>query len=310
MHYWWVNQNQTYKHEVGGGYLWSPKRNSNGAFNRFYDNMTQVVPGDVVFSFSDTYIKAVGIAQGKAASAPKPLAFGSAGANWGTEGWLVPVIFTELSEPIRPRDHMDVLAATLPQKYSPLRPNGGGLQSVYLATVPDDMAAVLRQLLNGQVESVLLDVPAGDEDDPRDQVEEARILNRPDVDVTEKEQLVKARRGQGLFRSRLETIEKGCRVTGVTLRAFLRASHSKPWRNSSDKEKLDGANGLLLAPHIDFLYDKGYISFGDDGSILYSSKLPPSLIQRWGLPAIANVGLFSDAQLPYLAYHRDNVFQG
>jgi hypothetical protein len=133
MRHWWVNQNQTYAHEVGGGFLWSPKVNKNGARNQFYDNMREVLPGDVVFSFCDTLIKAVGVAQGNAKSAGKPTAFGHAGANWGDEGWLVPVKFTELKSPIRPKDHIDVLAPTLPQKYSPLRSNGDGLQSVYLA---------------------------------------------------------------------------------------------------------------------------------------------------------------------------------
>ena len=42
MRYWWVNQNQTYRHEVRGGYLWSPKRNANGARNPFYDSMREV----------------------------------------------------------------------------------------------------------------------------------------------------------------------------------------------------------------------------------------------------------------------------
>ena len=60
MQYWWVNQNQTYQFEVPGGYLWSPKRNRGGAFNQFYENMKDVSPGDVVFSFKDTFIKAVG----------------------------------------------------------------------------------------------------------------------------------------------------------------------------------------------------------------------------------------------------------
>ena len=36
MRYWWVNQNQTYRHEIQGGYLWSPKRNANRARNPFY----------------------------------------------------------------------------------------------------------------------------------------------------------------------------------------------------------------------------------------------------------------------------------
>lgn len=54
MNYWWVNQNQTYAHEVAGGYLWSPKTNADGRRNQFYDNMTRTAPGDVVFSFCDT----------------------------------------------------------------------------------------------------------------------------------------------------------------------------------------------------------------------------------------------------------------
>ena len=63
MRYWWVNQNQTYRHEVQGGYLWSPKRNANGARNPYYESMREVAPGDLVFSFMDTRILAVGIAQ-------------------------------------------------------------------------------------------------------------------------------------------------------------------------------------------------------------------------------------------------------
>jgi hypothetical protein len=61
MRYWWVNQNQTYRHEVSGGYLWSPKRNADGARNPFYESMREVAPGDLIFSFMDTRILAVGI---------------------------------------------------------------------------------------------------------------------------------------------------------------------------------------------------------------------------------------------------------
>lgn len=54
MRYWWVNQNQTYKAEIRGSFMWSPKQNANGARNQFYENMREVSPGDVVFSFCDT----------------------------------------------------------------------------------------------------------------------------------------------------------------------------------------------------------------------------------------------------------------
>jgi glycerol kinase len=60
--YWWVNQNQTYRHEIAGGYLWSPKRKSNGERNAFYEFMREVSPGDIAFSFSETLIAAIGIA--------------------------------------------------------------------------------------------------------------------------------------------------------------------------------------------------------------------------------------------------------
>ena len=60
--YWSVNQNQTHRQEQAGGYLWSPKRNANGAKNPFYESMREVSPGDVIFSFVDTSIAAIGAA--------------------------------------------------------------------------------------------------------------------------------------------------------------------------------------------------------------------------------------------------------
>jgi hypothetical protein len=106
MRFWWVNQNQTYRHEIQGGYLWSPKKNANGARNPFYESMREVSPGDLIFSFKDTRIVAIGIAQSYCWENPKPLEFGTAGQNWENVGWKVKVEFTELKNIIRPKDHM------------------------------------------------------------------------------------------------------------------------------------------------------------------------------------------------------------
>jgi len=103
MNFWWVNQNQTYKEEVLGGFLWSPKANKNGAKNQFYSNMTLISPGDIVFSFCDARITAIGRVLGAAETKPKP-DFGTAGSNWNKEGWYVPVEYTELSSKVRPKD--------------------------------------------------------------------------------------------------------------------------------------------------------------------------------------------------------------
>lgn len=103
MRYWWVNQNQTYRHELAGGYLWSPKRNANGARNPFYESMREVAPGDLVFSFVDTKLYAIGIAQSYCWESPKPSEFGTAGQNWEDIGWRVGVAFTTLNHQVRPR---------------------------------------------------------------------------------------------------------------------------------------------------------------------------------------------------------------
>ncbi len=155
MRYWWVNQNQTYRHEVPGNYLWSPKRNANGNRNPFYDFMREVAPGDVVFSFADTLIKAIGIVSSNAYEAPKPLEFGQAGAYWDNIGWRVDVRFAELRLPIRPSEHMQVLGPRLPHVYSPLQEDGRGLQGVYLTRLSELLAGALVDLLGAEARDVI-----------------------------------------------------------------------------------------------------------------------------------------------------------
>ena len=151
-----MNQNQTYRHEITGGYLWSPKRNANGARNPFYESMREVAPGDLVFSFIDARIYAVGVAQSYCWESPKPLEFGSSGQNWEDIGWRVKVQFTELSNKVRPKDHIDILTPLLPDKYSLLQPNGNGLQSVYLTEVPTALAEVMFGLIGQEVAPLTL----------------------------------------------------------------------------------------------------------------------------------------------------------
>ena len=96
----------------------------------------------------------------------------------------------------------------------------------------------------------------------------------------EKIQLVSACRGQGLFKANVRIYESECRTTHVRSIRHLRASHIKPWSESNDVEKVDGANGLLLAPHVDHLVDRGFISFTGDGDLLVSKPLNPSVLEN------------------------------
>ena len=119
---------------------------ADGTRNQFYENMREVSPGDVVFSFCDTRIKAIGIVSGGAQTGPKP-DFGAAGSNWSLEGWFVPVDYCSVNNQIRPKDHIAILRPFLPDKYSPLQESGDGLQSVYLAELPQTLADALMGLI-------------------------------------------------------------------------------------------------------------------------------------------------------------------
>ena len=316
MRYWWVNQNQTYRHEVPGRYLWSPKRKANGQANAFYDFMREVAPGDVVLSFSDTRIKAVGIARSNAYEAPKPLEFGQTGAYWEQIGWRVDVDFIELRRPIRPSEYMDVLAPLLPAKYAPLRSEGAGLQSVYLTRLPEALAAALIDLIGVEARdiirgNVLLETTSAPAIGLLEWEEHEMEQVRDDVHIpdTEREAIVLARRGQGRFKANVMKIERACRITGVSREEHLRASHCKPWRDSNNEERLDGENGLLLTPNADHLFDRGFIGFDDDGDVIVSPVAHGPSLAKLGIDVsrTVNVGRFSQGQRQYLQFHRDCV---
>ena len=111
-------------------------------------------------------------------------------------------------------------------------------------------------------------------------------VDNQNITITEKIALRNSRRGQGLFRARVIEIEKCCRVTGLSNEKLLIASHIKSWKSSNNFERLDGSNGLLLSPHIDKLFDKYYISFKKDGSLLVKNKSAKEALKLWGITGV------------------------
>ncbi len=123
---------------------------------------------------------------------------------------------------------------------------------------------------------------------------------------TEYKNLIICRLGQGTFRRKLINYWKHCPVTGITNIDLLVASHIKPWNVSNDAERLDVFNGILLSPNIDKLFDKGYVSFNNEGNILISSKLKEFL--TFGINKFIKISLDLN-HCKYLEYHRDNIFK-
>jgi hypothetical protein len=120
--------------------------------------------------------------------------------------------------------------------------------------------------------------------------------------------LIEARLGEGRYRRQLLETWKGmCAVTGCTLQAALRASHSKPWRARDDAERLDPDNGLLLVATLDALFDAGLIAFADDGTMLVSHAVSAAEREMLGLPAALRRAP-TRKQARYLQHHRERLF--
>jgi hypothetical protein len=309
--FWWINHTHTSRQELEGSYLWFPNRSHKSkARSEAEKNVQRLFPGDIVFSYADGNISAVGVALGSAREAAKPAELASVSDYADAKsGWLLPVRFMPLASPLRAEDHMAELAPVLPRKHSPILVNGAANQHVVLAAVPSMMAETLGGLMSGELERLVETIVESAGRGLTDEAEEAAIQRRSDLSVAQKAELLKSRYGQGTFRLNLESIEHSCRVTGVLDRRHLWARHIKPWSQCEDAEKLDGCNGLLLSPHVAHLFERGYISFSDEGDFLVSQELNPLVLNNWHIQLPVNVGTFRPEQCYYLDYHRREVFQ-
>ncbi len=216
---------------------------------------------------------------------------------------------------MRPKDLLDRLAPLLPGSHSPIQATtGNGNQKAYLAEVDQAVvelileAAALRltDFIDGEVNR-----PTSDLSSTLDDIVENAILLDTSIDETTRKQVTEARRGQGVFRRRVLQVEPICRITGIEKPTLLRASHIKPWRIcDTAHEQLDGFNGLMLAPHADFLFDRGLICFEDDGRALFSSGLADVDARKLGLHQVERPPRrpFRGESNSYFQHHRTNVF--
>ena len=308
MSFWWVNHKQTFKVEFEHGYIWSPQKNNNGSTNQTYLNLPKTKLGDIIFSYASGKVKAVGEVVATFSTQERPEAFGSTGHQWDKKGWLVPIQWYKLLDPFIPKNHLADIAPLFPGKHSPLQANGNGNQSVYLAKLSDQLGNKLLSLIdrtNWGFISELDDMAETKMEEVKE--EEIKHSKTPD---TVKQQLILARVGQGQFRKNVEKIEKHCRITGLDDKRLLTASHIKPWKDATNSERLDGNNGFLLSPHVDKLFDKGWISFEDNGTLLICKNKILPVLKTWHIDPNRLAGNFNPKQKEFLDYHRNKIFKG
>lgn len=168
----------------------------------------------------------------------------------------------------------------------------------------------------------VLSLPAGGTGTLSARVKEATLPNRKQhalkstqqilqqiqtLPSTEREALTKQRVGQGLFKDLLKIKYGGkCALCGIRTERMLVGSHIKAWKDSTDAEKLDEENGLLLCAHHDALFDKHLISFEDNGDLIVSATLTSAEQAELQIAAIPSITV-TPGMKPYLADHRSKV---
>jgi putative restriction endonuclease len=56
-------------------------------------------------------------------------------------------------------------------------------------------------------------------------------------------------------------------------------------------------------------FDRGFITFEDDGRLKVSSSLNFEILSLWALDKVENGGSFNEGQKAYLDYHRKYIFR-
>lgn len=124
----------------------------------------------------------------------------------------------------------------------------------------------------------------------------------------DREIVIKQRVNQGVFRDRLLERYDQCCLCNIVNRDLLVASHIKPWSECAPAEKLDVDNGFLMCPNHDKIFDKGYISFDDNGLIMISSEVSREEQTILNISKMTRIEL-SEGNRRYLKYHREKIFR-
>jgi hypothetical protein len=187
-------------------------------------------------------------------------------------------------------DHSGVVAEIGPLPPSPTP--GLGLATYMFSSLAELYAALDR------VYKLAVSLPEA----PLDRFK-SKTANLPRT--TEAERLVIQRIGQDVFRDALMDYWGGrCPMTGITEPGLLRASHIVPWANCTDAQRLDVHNGFLLSALWDAAFDRGLISFDDNGTVLASPQLSETARTALALSVAPRLAGLRDEHRINLALYR------
>ncbi len=300
-----VMQGHTYQEEKDLGIIWSPQQDKGGNVPHSWQRMTEVKEGDRVFHYVKGNIVAISIASESCKVGNKPFILQSHN-RWNNDGYLVNLKYHELDKRVNVREKFNEILPLLPIKYSPFQQDANGNQG-YLYPCNEELAIKLLELISE------LNIYQVNEEQLEISIDDVRITEHntliPVIVETESEAKTKIRLGQQKFRKDLLPLwESKCALCGINLPELLRASHSKPWKDSTNVERLDPYNGVLLCCNHDALYDKGLIAFDGQGRLHISSVICDEDYLMYRLVPRAKIQIHSENKV-YFKWHKKNIFK-
>lgn len=298
-------QGHTYQEEKDLGIIWSPRQDKGGNVPHSWKRMTEVKEGDRIFHYVKGNLVAISIASEGCIAASKPSIMQNHD-RWNDEGYLVNLEYHELDIPVNVRDNFNEILPLLPIKYSPFQQDANGNQG-YLYPCNEELAIKLLELISE------LNIYHINEEQLEFGIDDVRRIEHntliPLIAETESEVKTKIRLGQQKFRKDLLQLwENKCVLCGIDLSDLLRASHSKPWKDSTNEERLDTFNGVLLCCNHNALYDKGYITFDGQGRLHISSVISNDDYLQYGLVPSTKIQIHSENKM-YFKWHKKNIFR-
>ncbi|PFK33193.1 restriction endonuclease [Bacillus cereus] len=305
MNHFIVMQGHTYLEEKELEIIWSPKKDRGGNVPHSWKRMMDVKEGDRIFHYVKGNIVAVSIAEEDCKESNKPSIMKSH-EQWNDEGYLVSLKYHELEKPINIREKFEEISQLLPIKYSPFQSDAKGNQG-YLYPCNEELALKLIELISD------LNIYEKKNEQLELSVDEVRRTENntliPVISETESEVKATIRIGQQKFRKALMELWNGkCALCGINLPELLRASHSKPWKDSTSMERLNSYNGVLLCCNHDALYDKGFITFDGQGRLHISPLVVETDYLIFGLRPKAKIEIHPENKL-YFKWHKRNIFK-
>jgi hypothetical protein len=298
-------QGHTYQEEKELGIIWSPQQDKGGKVQHSWQRMKEIQKGDRIFHYVKGLLVAISVAKDNYKNAPKPSIMQNHG-KWNDEGYLVNLEYHELDVPLKVRDSFNEILPFLPIKYSAFQQNADGNQG-YSYPCNEELAIKLLDLISE------LNIYQVDQEQLELSIDNVRRTERntlvPVIAETESEVKTKIRLGQQKFRKSLMPLwDNKCALCNINLPELLRASHSKPWKDSTNVERLNPYNGVLLCCNHDALYDKGLIAFDGQGRLHISSVICNKDYLKYGLLPNAKIQIYSENK-HYFKWHKRNIFE-